>query len=124
MEVPTDGSVIANVHVANTGNVAGDEVVQIYARRLAASVTRPVRELVGFARIALDPGEERTVTFHIPAGLFGFIDRRMRYVVEPGPVTISAGTSAVDFAGTEPVELVGSTIVAPERSFFSSVGIG
>ena len=124
MEVPTDGSVSATVHIVNTGDVVGDEVVQIYARRLAASVTRPVRELVGFTRIALDPGEERTLTFHIPADLLGFIDRRMRYVVAPGPVTISAGTSAVDFAGTEPVELVGATIVAPERSFFSSIGIG
>jgi beta-glucosidase len=122
--VPTDGSVSATVHVINTGSVAGDEVVQIYARRLAASVTRPVRELVGFARIALDPGEARTLTFHIPADLLGFIDREMRFAVEPGPVTISAGTSALDIVGTVPLELVGPTIVAPDRSFFSSVEIG
>ena len=123
-EVPTDGTIVAKVSVANTGVVTGDEVVQVYPRRLAASMTRPVRELVGFSRITLNPGERRTLTFFVPTDLLGFVDRDMRYVVEPGPVTVSVGTSAVDFSGTVPVELVGPTIVGPDRSFFSSAEIG
>ncbi len=79
------------VLVANTGVVTGDEVVQIYARRLAASMTRPVREFVGFSRITLNPGERRTLTFFMPTDLLGFVDRDMRSVVEPGPVTVSVG---------------------------------
>jgi len=121
--VATDGLVSVLVTVTNTGSTAGDEVVQIYARREAAPVTRPVRELVGFKRIHLGPGESRTLTFELAADLFGFYDREMRYATHPGSVTISAGTSSADVSGSVEFELVGPVVVDPQRTFFSTVEV-
>ena len=121
--VNTDGVVSAAVTVANVGSMAGDEVVQIYARRESAPVTRPVRELVGFKRIHLEPGESRTLTFELAANQFGFYDREMRYATHPGSVTISSGISSADMSGAVEVELVGPVIVEPQRAFFSTVEV-
>lgn len=121
--VNTDGVVSASVTVANVGSMAGDEVVQIYARRESAPVTRPVRELVGFKRIHLEPGESRTLTFELAANQFGFYDREMRYATHPGSVTISSGISSADMSGAVEVELVGPVIVEPQRAFFSTVEV-
>ncbi|MGB5167532.1 MAG: glycoside hydrolase family 3 C-terminal domain-containing protein, partial [Acidimicrobiia bacterium] len=119
----TDGVVSVSVAVANIGSMAGDEVVQIYARRESAPVTRPVRELVGFKRIHLEPGVTRTLSFELAADQFGFYDREMRYAIHPGTVTISAGTSSSDVSGSVNVELVGPVIVDPRRTFFSAVEV-
>lgn len=121
--VATDGVVVASVTAANTGTMEGDEVVQIYARRESAPVTRPVRELVGFKRIHLEPGETRTLTFELAADQFGFYDREMRYAIHPGLVTISSATSSVDVSGSVDVELVGPVVVDPQRTFFSTVEV-
>jgi len=121
--VETDGVVSVVVTATNTGAMVGDEVVQIYARRESAPVTRPVRELIGFKRIHLEPGESRTLTFELAADLFGFYDREMRYATHPGSVTISAGTSSVDVSGSVEVELVGPVIVDPQRTFFSTLEV-
>ncbi len=112
-----------SVNVANIGSIAGDEVVQIYARREAAPVTRPVRELVGFKRIRLEPGAAHTLSFEIAADLFGFYDRDLQFAVYPGCVTISAGTSSDAIAGSDEVEIVGPVVVDPERTFFSRVSV-
>ena len=121
--VNTDGVVSAAVTVANVGSMAGDEVVQIYARRESAPVTRPVRELVGFKRIHLEPGESRTLTFELAANQFGFYDREMRYATHPGSVTISSGISSADMSGAVEVEFVGPVIVESQRAFFSTVEV-
>ncbi len=83
--------------VKNVGRVAGDEVAQLYVRDLVGSVTRPVRELKGFQRIHLAPGESRVVSFQLPADDLAFYGRDMRRVAEPG--TFHAwigGSSAAD----------------------------
>jgi len=121
--VETNGVVSVSVVATNTGTMVGDEVVQIYARRESAPVTRPVRELVGFKRIHLEPGETRTLRFEVAADQFGFYDREMRYATHPGSVTISAGTSSVDVSGSVDVELVGPVVVDPRRTFFSTVEV-
>jgi beta-glucosidase len=121
--VATDGVVVVSVTAANTGTMEGDEVVQIYARRESASVTRPVRELVGFKRIHLEPGETRTLTFELATDQFGFYDREMRYAIHPGLVTISSATSSVDVSGSVDVELVGPVVVDPQRTFFCTVEV-
>jgi beta-glucosidase len=121
--VATDGSVMVSVRVENTGTMARDEVVQVYARRRGASVTRPVRELVGLRRVSLEPGEANTLRFGINADLFGFHDRELRFVVEPGPITLATGTSSRDLSGTAGFELVGPTVVEPDRTFFSTVTV-
>jgi len=84
-----------SVEVENIGKRAGDEVVQLYIRDVAASVTRPVRELKGFQRITLQPGEKRRVEFTLAPEHLGFYNRDMRFVVEPGEFKIFVGNSSV-----------------------------
>jgi len=91
-----DGRVTASVDVQNVGARAGDEVVQLYIRDVAASVTRPVLELRGFQRIALGPGERRRIEFALTPDHLGFWNRENRFVVEPGAFRITVGTSSAD----------------------------
>jgi beta-glucosidase len=91
-----DGRVTVSVEVTNTGKRTGDEVVQLYTRDVAASVTRPVRELKGFQRVTLRPGEKRLVEFTLTPALLGFYNREMRFVVEPGEFKVMVGTSSAD----------------------------
>jgi beta-glucosidase len=89
------GSLNVTVEVENRGRRAGDEVMQLYIRDLAASVTRPVRELKAFERVTLKPGERRKVSFTLKSEQLGFINREMRFVVEPGDFKIFVGNSSV-----------------------------
>jgi len=90
------GSAEVLADVANTGARAGTEVVQMYIRDLVSSATRPVKELKGFLRIALEPGESTTVRFELTAELLAFWDVNMEYRVEPGDFEIMVGTSSAD----------------------------
>ena len=82
--------------VTNTGKREGVEVVQMYIRDVVSSVTRPVKELKGFQKISLRPGEKRTVSFEITPDLLAFFDVNMEYVVEPGEFVIMVGNSSRD----------------------------
>jgi beta-glucosidase len=84
------------VDVTNTGKRAGTEVVQMYVRDCISSVTRPVKELKGFQKISLRPGETRTVALDITTESLAFYDVHMKYVVEPGEFEIMAGNSSRD----------------------------
>ena len=94
--IPVNGHLTVSVEVTNTGRRAGDEVVQLYIHDVAASVTRPVRELKGFERVTLQPGERRRVSFTLGPEQLGFYNRALRYVVEPGAFQVFVGTSSVD----------------------------
>ena len=83
------------VCVRNTGKYAGEEVVQLYVRDDVASVTRPVKELKGFRKIALGPGEVAEVVFDITDSQLGFYDERLEYIVEPGRFTLMTGGDSV-----------------------------
>ena len=83
-----------SVDVQNVGSRAGDEVVQLYVRDVVATVTRPVRELAGFQRFTLRPGEKRTLEFTLGPERLGLYDREMRWVVEPGLFEVRVGTSS------------------------------
>jgi beta-glucosidase len=96
-----------SVDVANTGHRAGDEVVQLYLRDDVASVTRPVRELRGFERITLGPGETRTVRFTLGPEDLAFYDQQMRRVVEPGSFTVWVGASSTDERQRARFEVIG-----------------
>lgn len=85
-----------SVGVTNTGKLAGDEVVQLYVRDDAASVTRPVIELKRFQRVTLQPGERRTVTFELTPDDLALWNPEMKRVEEPGTFTISAGPNSVE----------------------------
>lgn len=110
---PTD-SVTVSVEVTNTGDRAGDEVVQLYVRDDVASVARPVKELKGFRRITLQPGEARTVMFTLTPNDLAFYDRTMRRVVEPGTFTVYTGTSSVAVQEAH-FRVVGETTPVPAR---------
>ncbi|HKX32205.1 MAG TPA: glycoside hydrolase family 3 C-terminal domain-containing protein, partial [Blastocatellia bacterium] len=88
------GQTEASVTVTNTGQRAGDEIVQLYIRDLFSSVTRPVLELKDFKRITLAPGESKTVTFLITPDKLSFLDLNMSRVVEPGTFEIMVGPSS------------------------------
>ncbi len=90
------GSTRLLVDVKNTGKRAGTEVVQMYIRDCVSSVTRPVKELKGFQKISLRPGETRTVALDITPQLLSFYDIHMKYVVEPGDFEIMVGSSSRD----------------------------
>jgi beta-glucosidase len=94
--IPVNGHLTVSVEVTNTGRRAGDEVVQLYIHDVAASVTRPVRELKGFERITLQPGERRRVSFTLGPEQLGFYSRALRYAVEPGKFQVFVSTSSVD----------------------------
>jgi beta-glucosidase len=89
-------SLTVQVDVTNSGARAGEEVTQLYVRDEVGSVTRPVKELRGFERIALEPGDTRTVTFSLGPADLAFHDRAMQWVVEPGFFTVWVGTSSAD----------------------------
>jgi beta-glucosidase len=94
--IPQDGSTRVEVDVTNTGQVAGDEVVQMYIRDCISSVTRPVKEMKGFRRITLKPGETQTVSLEIAPEHLAFYNIDMKYVVEPGQFRIMVGNSSRD----------------------------
>ena len=92
--IGTGGKTKVTVDVTNSGDRAGDEVVQLYVHDVVSSVTRPTRELRGFERVTLTPGESKTVTFVLGPAELSLIDRRMQRVVEPGKFEVMAGTSS------------------------------
>lgn len=82
---------IASVEVKNTGSVAGKEIVQMYIRDVVASSSRPVRELKGFDKVLLQPGETKTVSFEIDVDALSFWNQEMEYVAEPGEFKVYIG---------------------------------
>lgn len=91
-----NGQLTVNMEVENTGQRTGDEVVQLYIRDEASSVTRPVKELKGFQRITLRPGEKQRVQFALTPEHLGFYNREMRFVVEPGEFKVMVGPNSED----------------------------
>ena len=93
--------VTVRVPVTNAGRMTGDEVVQVYLRDDVSSVTRPIKELVGFKRVTLTPGETRQVDIAIRPDAFAFWNRDMERVVEPGTFTIMVGPSSAELQETK-----------------------
>jgi beta-glucosidase len=98
--------------------VAGDEVVQLYIRDEEATVARPVRELRGFRRVHLEPGERRTVAFHLSTEQFSYVGADLHRVVEPGRVSVQVGRSSVDLALTAQLLLRGPVVELVERRHY------
>ena len=95
-EISVGESTTVLVDVTNTGKTAGHEVVQMYIRDCVSSVTRPVKELKGFKKIYLQPGETQTINLDITADKLAFWDINMRFVVEPGTFEVMVGSSSRD----------------------------
>jgi beta-glucosidase len=86
---------MVGVDVKNTGSVAGTEVVQLYLRNTAASVEQPVRELKGFARVILAPGEQKHVDFPLSFDELNFYNAEIKRTVEPATYKIWVGGSSL-----------------------------
>ena len=84
------------VTVTNTGKCEGEEVVQLYVRDEVASITRPIKELKGFEKIKLSPGESKTVTFDVKDEQLGFYNNQMKFIVEKGDFTLMVGGNSRD----------------------------
>jgi beta-glucosidase len=94
--IPVGGNVEVSVDVRNTGRVAGDEVVQLYTRDVVGSVTTYEKNLRGFERIHLAPGQRRTVRFRLGPEDLALWNRQMRRVVEPGAFKVMVGSGSED----------------------------
>ncbi len=97
----TSDTVRVEVSVRNNGQLAGDEVVQLYLRDVHASVTTPVKQLVRFERVTLQPGEERALRFELKPADFSIWNDRMERVVEPGKFVLMAGGNSRDVKQAE-----------------------
>jgi beta-glucosidase len=106
-EVLAGDAFTATVEVTNTGERAGTDVVQLYARDLVGSVTRPVAQLLGYARVDLDPGESVVVRLDVPTARLAFSDRSMVRVVEPGEVELWVGPSCAEKETTASLTVTG-----------------
>ncbi len=112
------------IEVHNTGERAGEEVVQLYCRDEVASVARPSRMLLGFARLFLTPGQVRRVTFTVHPSRLAFYDPAMRFVAEPGAFTFSVGASSADIRAEKTVTLNGQVAEYRQREIVATqVGI-
>jgi len=108
------------ITVRNTGGRVGDEVVQLYCRDDVASIARPARLLVGFARVPLEPGQARRVTFIVDPSRLAFYDADMRFVVEPGSFTFSVGASSADLRAERTLILDEETAVYHQRAIVAT----
>ncbi|MFZ3085078.1 MAG: fibronectin type III-like domain-contianing protein, partial [Candidatus Hydromicrobium sp.] len=119
-----NGYVEISVDVKNTGSCTGDEVVQLYVNDVQSEMTRPVKELKGFKRITLEPGQRKTVTFILSITQLGFYNNDMKYVVEPGTIKVMAGSSSEDIRLTGEFEITGEvTEISDVKKYFTSIRV-
>lgn len=123
-EVRPEEALTVSCTVTNTGSRAGDEVVQLYIADLLASIARPVKELAGFRRIHLQPGEQKRVTFQVAMSQLSFLDRKMEWIVEPGTMALMIGSSSREIQLEDTFDIVGNpTVVGKDREYFASTRI-
>ena len=102
-----EGKIEISVSIRNSGSRTADEVVQLYVSDPVASVTRPLQQLAGFARVALDPKQKSRVRFTLDMSQLAFFDRSMQFVVEPGEVRVQVGASSGDIRAETSFEIQG-----------------
>ena len=124
--VDVSGEARLSLTVTNTGKRRGTEVVQLYAADTATGVTLPAQQLIGFARLDLEPGASKTVTFVVPMSLLGYTGLSGDFVMEPGPVEVSAGSSSSNIRSSATFAVTGQTraIGGEDRAFLSVATVG
>jgi beta-glucosidase-like glycosyl hydrolase len=123
-ELPADGELTVSVRVRNTGSRAGDEVVQLYLHDVVARVARPVKQLAGFARVHLEPGEGKDVQFSVHADRTAYTDAALRRIVEPGDIEVLVGTSAADLPCRTTFRITGpERVVGHDRRLVTPVDV-
>lgn len=118
--VATDSTATISVRVANSGDLFGEEVVQLYAQIPVRGVARPVHELIGFGRVALEPGQEATVRFDVDAAQLACLGPDLELAVHPGIVTVSAGGSSADLPLSASFTITGDRRPLDHRTAFTS----
>ena len=113
-EVPADGTVEVGCTIRNTGQQAGDEVVQLYVRDHHARLVRPVKELKGFKRVTIQKGGAAQVMFALPVDMLGFTADGVDRIVEPGDVEIMIGASSDDIRLRSTITIVGEVRRLPD----------
>jgi beta-glucosidase len=100
--------------------------VQLYAADTATGVTLPAQQLIGFARLDLEPGASKTVSFVVPMSLLAYTGLTGELVMEPGPVEVTAGSSSSDIRSSATLTVTGKTrvIKGEDRAFLSAATIG
>lgn len=117
----TDDPLSIAVTVANSGTRAGTEVIQLYVRDEVASTPRPDKQLVGFHRLDLDPGDSQRVCFRVHPSQLAFYDPQMRFVTEPGALTVMVGASADDLRLERTVDITGEVREHRQNSVVATV---
>ena len=121
-KVGPKGAATVSLEVKNAGDHVGDEVVQLYVHDVVANVSRPVKELKGFKRIRLEPGQKQKVTFTLSMDQLAFYDQHMRLIVEPGTIEVMVGASSEDIRLKGSFEITGDVkVVPPNRTLFTEV---
>jgi beta-glucosidase len=95
-------------NITNISNIKGDEVVQLYCRDVYASIPRPVKELKGFSRVTLEPGQTKNITFKLPVNMMAFYDIDFNLVIESGSIEVMIGSSSDDIRLHNSFEINGS----------------
>ena len=120
--ISIDGKVEISIDIKNTGTRTGDEVVQLYVNDVQSEITRPVKELKGFKRITLEPGQKKIITFILSIAQLGFHNKDMKCVVEPGTIKVMLGSSSEDIRSTGEFEITGEiTEISNIKKYFTSV---
>lgn len=122
-QAASGGVVEISCKVTNSGPVAGDEVVQLYTRDEYASLPRPVKELRGYTRLGLQPGESKTVSFHLPVDQLAFYDLDLNLALEPGKFLVMLGSSSEDIRLRGEFVLGGQKCLVQERVFVCPVDV-
>jgi beta-glucosidase len=122
-EVAPTGTIAVELDLTNAGELAGIEVVQLYVRDPVASVTRPVQELKGFARVSLEPGESRRVRIELPIALLGFHGADNRRIVEPGEIEVQVGAASDDIRLRGSFRIVGERTAVSDRTVYSRTSV-
>ena len=119
------GIIDISLSIQNVGEAAGEEVVQLYIHDEVASIPRPVKELKGYSRIMLEPGETLRMTFHLPVDQLAFYDVDMNLSVEPGTIQVMVGSSSEDIRLRGKLQILGDGSRAiKERVFVCPVTVG
>ena len=114
--------VTVSLAVRNTGNRAGTEIVQMYVRDIHASMTRPVKELQGFARVTLQPGEQKEISFTLYPSQMAFLDEEMRWKIEKGEFEVQVGSSSEDIRLKDTFTVSESAWLEGRNRVFYSLG--
>lgn len=122
-EVAPGSEVIIRFNLKNIGNCQGDETVQLYIQDEIASLTRPIKELKGFKRVILKPGEKKSVVFRFFPEQLAFYDRNMNLIVEPGSFKVMIGSSSENIRLKDEFKVKGEIKEIYTRKYFTGVKV-